>query len=187
MASEEQLTEEPSVEEPWDSTEATESTGPGEVARRLVVDILAAMDCEGRVDCGLDADGTYRITIRSPQARHLVGRNGAGLNALQYLVGLITHRRAGEHVRLILDADNFRARREQTLIQMARKYADEVRSTGHEAVLDPLSAFERRLVHNALMDDPDIYTYSEGADPDRRVVISPRLSDDQNATSGEEG
>ena len=104
----------------------------------------------------------------------VIGKHGNTINALQYLVGLIAHKRVGERVRVVVDAEGYRGRREQTLRELARSYADRVKETGQEAVLDALQSYERRIVHTALADDPDVITYSEGEEPDRRVVISPR-------------
>ncbi len=103
-----------------------------------------------------------------------LGRHGQSLDALQYLANLIIGRRVGSEVRIILDAGGYRARRAQTLTALAKDYAAQVKERQEEAELDPLPAHERRIIHNALSDDAGIRTYSEGDDPDRRVIIAPR-------------
>ncbi len=103
-----------------------------------------------------------------------LGRHGQSLDALQYLANLIIGRRVGPEVRVILDAGGYRARRAETLTNLARDFAAQVKERQEECELDPLPAHERRIIHNALSDDPDIRTYSEGDDPDRRVIIAPR-------------
>ena len=103
-----------------------------------------------------------------------LGRHGQSLDALQYLANLIIGRRVGPEVRVILDAGGYRARRSETLTNLAREFAAQVRERQEECELDPLPAHERRIIHNALADDPTIRTYSEGDDPDRRVIIAPR-------------
>ncbi|MBI3909773.1 MAG: protein jag [Armatimonadetes bacterium] len=150
------------------------TTDPGTVAADFLQELLEAIGLHVEVELDRRPDGTYWLTAIGPDADFIPGPNGSTINAIQYLVGLVTLRRAGQYIRLVVDADNYRARREQTLTEMARQYAAQVKRTGQECVLDPLNPFERRIVHTALLDDPDVITYSEGDEPDRCVVISPR-------------
>jgi len=119
--------------------------------------------------------GPYlHIEIVGEDAISTYGRNGKSLDALQYLANLIIGRKAGGDVRVLLDAANYRARREKALEDLAREYAALVKERQEECELDPLPAHERRIIHNILADDDTIRTYSEGDDPDRRVIIAPR-------------
>jgi spoIIIJ-associated protein len=77
-------------------------------------------------------------------------------------------------VRIVLDADNYRARREEALTKQAMDLAAQAVEAGQEAELEPLSAYERRIIHNALADHPEVTTYSEGEEPRRRVIIAPK-------------
>jgi spoIIIJ-associated protein len=104
---------------------------------------------------------------------YLVGKNGEVLNALQYLLNIISSQKARNGVRLTLDANNYRQRREQALSRYAEEIAAEVAKRREEAVLDPLPAFERRIIHKALSVIAGVTTYSEGEEPNRRVVIAP--------------
>lgn len=109
----------------------------------------------------------------------LVGRDaarfaGPQLDALQYVVNIIINKRYDKSTRAILDVGDYRKQRAERLRRMALEVAQQVKERGEEAVLDPLNAIERRIIHHTLMDDPDVYTYSEGEEPERRVVISPR-------------
>jgi spoIIIJ-associated protein len=92
---------------------------------------------------------------------------------MQYLVNIIAGRRFDNGVRATLDGNDYRRRREEALTLLATKIADQVKSRGEEAVLDALPAFERRIVHKALSTYEGISTYSEGEEPNRRVVIAP--------------
>jgi spoIIIJ-associated protein len=114
------------------------------------------------------------LALEGADAATLIGKQGATLNALQYLVGLMLSRETQRRFRVTVDAENYRAKRAETLIRMAKDLAAQVREHNQEAVMDPLNAAERRIVHTALVDEPGITTYSEGEDPDRRVVISPK-------------
>ncbi|HZO90154.1 MAG TPA: R3H domain-containing nucleic acid-binding protein [Chthonomonadaceae bacterium] len=102
------------------------------------------------------------------------GRLGPALDQLQFLANLILARRIRSDVRIILDAANYRERRAEVLRRRAIELANEVKARNEEAELEPLPPHERRIIHKALADDPDIMTYSEGEEPDRRIVISPR-------------
>jgi spoIIIJ-associated protein len=136
-----------------------------EVARTSGLDVTVAVTAE-------EAEG-ITIAFDGPDARQLVGRNGQVLDALQYLASLAVNRRGGQRLRIIFDAAGYRARREATLRQLAEDLAAQVKSTGQEAVLDPLSPLERRIVHTALAEDPGVRTYSEGEEPERFIIISP--------------
>lgn len=120
-------------------------------------------------------NGQYvEIELVGDDAALSFGRNGKSLDALQYLANLIIGRRVGSDVRVLLDAANYRARRTEALITLARELAATVKERQEECELDPLPAHERRIIHNALLEDEAVRTYSEGDDPDRRVVIAPR-------------
>jgi spoIIIJ-associated protein len=143
-------------------------------ARDILDQILQAMAVPATVGVQGQPDGTVRLLVEGPEMGVVIGKHGATINALQYLTGLIVQKRSGERLRLVIDAEGYRSRREQALRDMAHTYAQRVKETGHEAVLDALQSYERRIIHTCLADDPDVFTYSEGEEPDRRVVISPR-------------
>lgn len=115
-----------------------------------------------------------QIEIVGENVRQTWGRQGQTLDALQFLCNTVLAHRISSDVRLMLDAEGYRARRAATLIERARDLAREVRERNQEAELEPLPAHERRIIHNALIDEPGIMTYSEGDEPDRRIVIAPR-------------
>lgn len=119
-------------------------------------------------------NGRYvNLQLDGKDAAFLVGKHGEVLNALQYLVNIIGSRRIANGVRTTLDGNDYRKRREETLTNLATNIADQVKKRGEEAVLDALPAFERRIVHKALSTVTGITTYSEGEEPNRRVVIAP--------------
>ncbi|HTQ09912.1 MAG TPA: RNA-binding cell elongation regulator Jag/EloR [Fimbriimonadaceae bacterium] len=123
---------------------------------------------------GASLSGRYvNIELDGRDVAHLVGKHGEVLNALQYLVNIIAGRRYNNGIRATLDGNNYRRRREEALHQLATRVAAEVKSRGEEAVLDALPAFERRIIHKSLSDYDGVQTYSEGEEPNRRVVIAP--------------
>jgi spoIIIJ-associated protein len=112
-----------------------------------------------------------------PDAGVLIGRHGQMLDALQLLANAIAHARIGEdRRRIVIDAAGYRARRTETLETLARRTAERVSATGRPTMLEPMSAVERRIVHEALKDDPEVETASEGAEPYRCVVVLPRVA-----------
>lgn len=161
--------------------EAGEPINVAGFARDLLDQILQAMGVPAAVTGEAQPDGSVRLLIEGEDMGVVIGKHGGTINALQYLISLILQKRVGERVRLVIDAEGYRSRREQALRDMARTYAQRVKESGHEAVLDALQSYERRIIHNSLADDPDVFTYSEGEEPDRRVVISPREAEAEPA------
>lgn len=156
-------------------TETDAAPSHGDAIRAILQEVLEAggLNAEAALRRA-DAEGV-ELAIEGPDAPALIGRQGQVLNAVQYLLGLMATRRLGERIRVTVDAENYRARRAETLIKMARDLAAEVRAHNQEAVMDPLNAMERRIIHTALLEEPGIQTYSEGDEPERRVVISPKV------------
>jgi spoIIIJ-associated protein len=101
------------------------------------------------------------------------GNYGRRLDALQFLLNLIIGRRVRGDVRVLFDCDSYRERRVEALTALAAECAAQVKERQEECELDPLPPHERRIIHNALKDDPAIRTYSEGEEPDRRTIIAP--------------
>lgn len=119
-------------------------------------------------------NGRYvNVVIDGRDVGHLVGKQGEVLNALQYLLNIIINQQIGNGVRATVDGNDYRRRREDALTKLANTIADQVVQRGEEAVLDALPAFERRIVHKALSENAKVSTYSEGEEPNRRVVIAP--------------
>lgn len=160
------------------SEDGAEAVDSAALAREMLDQILQAMAVPATVGVQRQNDGAIRLLVEGPEMGVVIGKHGGTINALQYLVGLIVQKRSGERNRLVIDAEGYRSRREQALKEMALTYARRVKETGNEAVLDALQSYERRIIHNSLADDPDVFTYSEGEEPDRRVVISPREAAD---------
>lgn len=121
-----------------------------------------------------EADGAVRVAVEGDQMGLLIGRRGQTLDALQYLTGLVANRGAKAPSRFVVDVEGYRDRREATLRRLAEHLATKVKTRGHRSVLEPMSSQERRVIHLALADDPDIFTYSEGEEPYRRVIIALR-------------
>ncbi len=131
------------------------------------------MGINANIECFSNDKNLY-IRLSEESMGILIGRRGDTLNALQYLCSLVANRKSGSYKRVIIDTENYRTKREETLRQLARKLAEEVRRSGKKAVLEPMNPYERRVLHFALQHNKYVTTYSEGEEPNRRVVISPK-------------
>ncbi|MBS1717159.1 MAG: KH domain-containing protein [Armatimonadetes bacterium] len=121
-----------------------------------------------------ELSGRYvSIELDGRDVAHLVGKHGEVINALQYLVNIISSRKVTPGVRATIDGNNYRRRREEQLSRLANRIATEVKNRQEEAVLNALPAFERRIVHKALSTFEGVVTYSEGEEPNRCVVVAP--------------
>jgi spoIIIJ-associated protein len=105
----------------------------------------------------------------------LIGRKGERLSALQHIVNLMLSRQMGEWTRVLVDVEGYRGRREQQLREIAERAAERVAETGKMLQLEPMPALERRWVHLALRNHPDVATQSIGEEPNRRIVVIPRV------------
>jgi spoIIIJ-associated protein len=151
----------------------TEQVPGCEEACEVLRSIFEAGGMQIEPRCLGEQDSYLHIDLTGPDAAETFASHGRMLDALQYLTNLILGRR-GVHVRVVLDSEGFRKRREEVLTAMALKYADEVKARQEECEFDPMPPHERRIIHRVLLDDEGVRTYSEGEEPDRRVIIAPR-------------
>ena len=166
------------AERPADRVSAPPAEGEAGVARELLERVVSALDVDARVDVS-ESDEEVVATVTGGDLGVLIGRHGQMIDALQYLANAMAHRSVGdERRRIVVDAAGYRARRSATLETLARRSAEQASATGRRVELEPMSAVERRIVHEALKDDPEVETASEGAEPNRYVVVLPRRSVD---------
>ena len=137
-------------------------------------EMLQLMKIEGRVSVKED-DEKIEASIFGQDVGALIGRRGRTLSDLQYLLNVVIRRQYNLlNKMVVLDVENYRARREKTLTQLAVNAARKVCREGYEQTLEPMNPQERRIVHIALQDYPGVTTYSSGEEPFRKVVIAPR-------------
>ena len=122
-----------------------------------------------------ETDNGLRLCIDAETMGLLIGRRGETLDAMQYLVSLVANKNRKEegYVRVTLDTEGYRFRREETLKRLARKNATQVRQSGRAIAMEPMNPYERRILHSALQGFSGVSTHSEGEEPNRHVVISP--------------
>ena len=145
-----------------------------EAIRTFLTGLLAQMESEAVVRVYLPEKGRYKVILEGKNLGTLIGRRGETLDAIQQLTSYSVNRSGGGRVRVQLDAENYREKREQSLQHLARKVAGKVAKYHRSVTLEPMNAYERRLVHIALRGNDAVDTHSEGSDPDRHVVIVAR-------------
>ncbi|MEG1560209.1 MAG: RNA-binding cell elongation regulator Jag/EloR [Clostridia bacterium] len=142
---------------------------------KFLSELLVHMGFEAQVLCAEFDDG-LRLKIDSKDSDCIIGHRGETLNALQYLTSLNTNRARseGSYIRVTIDAQGYREKREETLMKIARIKASDVKRSGKEFRFEPMNPYERRVIHSALQNNAYVTTHSEGMDPNRRVVIAPK-------------
>ena len=162
------LDEEAAAAAPVDESEAAA------LAREVVERIVDAIGVRCRVVTQED-DETITVTCGGSELGLLIGKHGQTIDAIQYLTNAILHRsgKATDGVSVVVDAANYRARRRATLEALAVRSAQRASSSGERVALDPMTAIERKVVHLRLKDFPGVRTTSEGAEPNRFVVVEP--------------
>ena len=117
-------------------------------------------------------DGVYRVNLEGEGLGAIIGRRGETLDAIQQLTSYSVNRGASKRVRIHVDAENYRAKREESLIRLANRVADKVVKYHRNVTLEPMNAYERHVIHTALQDYPGVTTYSTGTEPNRRTVVA---------------
>ena len=147
----------------------------GNPAAEFVKGLIEHMGAEATVLAAHDED-CLRLRIESDSMGMLIGHRGETLDAMQYLTGLVVNknRKTEGYTRITLNTEEYREKREETLKRLAKKVAAQVRATGRPRALEPMNPYERRVLHSTLQNNPDVTTHSEGEEPNRRVVITPR-------------
>lgn len=145
-------------------------------ATDLLQKMLAHMGIHARVE-GSERHGEAYLNIQSDDSGLLIGRRGQTIDALQYLVNRMVNRDADAAVRIVLDTEHYQERREERLTRLAQRLAAQVKSTGRAAVMAPLNARDRRIIHLALQADREVSTSSKGEGALRKVLIAPRRSE----------
>ena len=144
-------------------------------AEKFLKDVFDSMKCDVNMNIEYDPNsGCLNIDFSGEDMGILIGKRGQTLDSLQYLTSLVVNKEAGDYVRLKLDTEDYRARRADTLENLARNVAYKVKQSGRAIALEPMNPYERRIIHSALQHNRFVETYSEGEEPYRHVVVAPR-------------
>lgn len=139
--------------------------------KKFLSGLLQQMEVTAEVKVYLPEKGRYRVILEGQGLGAIIGRRGETLDAIQQLTSYSVNR-TGSRVRVQLDAENYRAKREQSLERLANKVAAKVVKYRRSVTLEPMNAYERHVIHTALQEVPGVTTYSTGVDPNRRVIVA---------------
>ncbi|MGB4504557.1 MAG: RNA-binding cell elongation regulator Jag/EloR [Syntrophaceticus sp.] len=143
---------------------------PEQVIRNFLDEVIEAMELD--IEYSLSYDNEYwNVEFTGKDVRFIIGRRGKTLNSLQMLANLAVNKKLEERVRIIIDAEGYRSRREQSLRRLARKTAERVCRTKTDVMLEPMTPQERRIIHLELQNNDRVSTLSCGEDPYRKVVV----------------
>ena len=143
-----------------------------EAVSAFLKDTLKAMGMEVEIALDIDEDGSLSVNMSGPNMGILIGKRGQTLDSLQYLANRVANKHQSGYVRVKLDTENYRARREETLKHLAKNIAHKVKRNRRPVALEPMNPYERRIIHSALQNDPYVTTHSEGEEPYRKVVVT---------------
>ena len=143
-----------------------------EAAKEFLQKIFNAMRIEVVMEKFINKnEGMVTFKLHGSDMGILIGKHGQTLDSLQYLTNLVANKNSAERIRIVIDIEDYRERRVETLNRLALRLADKVKRTGERVVLEPMNPHERKIIHVALQNDRRITTLSEGEEPYRRVVI----------------
>ena len=140
--------------------------------RKFLSGLLEQMESSAEIRIYLPEKGRYKVILEGKNLGALIGRRGETLDAIQQLTSYAVNRSGNGRVRVQLDAENYREKREQSLQHLARKVAAKVTKYRRSVTLEPMNAYERHVIHTALQDVPGVTTYSTGTEPNRRVIVA---------------
>jgi len=144
---------------------------PIEEAKQFLQKVCEDMGLDVKIDVKVDGK-IVTFDLSGDKIALLIGKRGQTLNSLQYLVQLVANRHSKQYLTVTLDAEDYRRRRNDTLIQLAERMAQKVLKTRKEIALEPMPSYERKVIHTALMKLDKVETYSSGKDPYRHLVIT---------------
>jgi spoIIIJ-associated protein len=147
---------------------------PEEKALKFLKDVFFAMHIDVKIETS-DTEEGHVFNLIGDNLGILIGKHGQTLDALQYLTNLAAnHGSVNGKARMIIDVEDYRSRREETLQRLAMRLADKVKRSGDKVVLEPMNRHERKIIHTALQENRRVMTSSSGEEPYRKVVIEPR-------------
>lgn len=146
---------------------------PIEEAKKFLLDVSEKMGAPVTIE--VEKNGKQvKFILSGEKIALLIGKRGQTLNSLQFLTQLVINRFSGQYLNVMVDAEHYRERRNETLMHLAQRLAQKAVQTRKEVSLEPMPSYERKIIHTALMENKKIKTYSSGEDPHRHIVIAPK-------------
>lgn len=153
-----------------ETVKVTEETK--QAVEKFLLDVFTAMGMEVKLTSEIDKDGVLCVDMSGDSMGIIIGKRGQTLDSLQYLANRVANKQQSGYVRVKLDTENYRVRREETLRHLAKNIAHKVKRNRKPIALEPMNPYERRIIHYSLQSDPYVTTHSEGEDPYRKVVVT---------------
>jgi len=147
--------------------------------KKITTQFLKELEVEAKVEI-VEEEALTRIKLETDEPGILIGYHGQTLASIQLLMAMMVYRQSGEWARIVVDVNDYREKREETLQRMALSITQKVKFSGEPQALPPMPPAERRIIHLALADDPEVETISEGEDEDRRVVVSLKKENEES-------
>ena len=166
-------------DEPFVPSDPETLSEAGRIAYDFLKNVTEKMGVQVAIRVTEEADH-LSVAMMGDTLGILIGRRGDTLDALQYLVSLQVNKNREGYMRVSLDTENYRAKREEALNRLAQRMAARARKTGRKVTLEPMNPYERRVLHSALQNNPYVTTHSEGEEPYRRVVITLKSNPDED-------
>ncbi len=157
--------------EPFVATAEDTLSDDAKKAREFLAGLTERMNVPVEIEL-METAEQLRMQMAGENMSLLIGRRGETLDALQYLTSLNINRGREEYLRISIDTENYRAKREEALRKLAVRMAGRAKKSGRRVALEPMNPYERRILHSALQNDPEVTTHSEGEEPYRRVIIT---------------
>ncbi len=145
----------------------------GNKAKEFLSQVFEKMNLEVKVEYTI-GEKEIRINLSGDEMGAVIGRRGETLDALQYLTTLAVNKSSDDYYKISLDTENYRSEREKTLQNLALRLAEKAKKNRRNVSLEPMNAYERKIIHSALQEDDMIQTYSVGEEPNRKIIISPK-------------
>ena len=158
-------------EEPFVATPEDQLSPSAVKARDFIAQLTQHMGAPVTMEI-METPEQLRVKMAGENMSMLIGRRGETLDSVQYLTSLCVNRGREDYLRVSLDTENYRAKREESLRKLAVRMANRAKKTGKRVALEPMNPYERRILHSALQNDPEVTTHSEGEEPYRRVIIT---------------
>lgn len=168
----EPVTEQPTLAK---TEEATDRTQTIQSATNFLTKVTKEMGIDAAIEAKMEDDAHLHVNLSGDNMGNIIGRRGETLDALQYLTNVVINKGKDDYIRVMLDTENYRARREETLRKLAMKLAKKAQQTRRAVILEPMNPYDRRIIHSALQNSKSVKTHSEGKEPFRKVVITPIL------------
>ncbi len=147
---------------------------PEQAASKFLGDIFSAMNMDVAIEAKETDDNSVSLDLSGENMGIVIGKRGDTLDSLQYLTSLVVNQNSEDYIKVSLDTENYREKREEALLALSKRLSEKVARTGRKFTLEPMNPYERRIIHSSLQDNEDVTTFSIGLEPYRKVVIAPK-------------